>query len=73
MTADNLAALKLRATKAAAWRGHLMGRWKAFADNQEQSTCRKCGRLVVVNGKPTPNGAEIIGSALAIYCDKSKR
>lgn len=61
--------LKREALESAIWRGHDMSRFKSLHPNAAEASCRKCGKLVIVNSKPMLNGIEIHGRAVALGCD----
>ena len=62
--------LKKEALMSCSCRGHDMGRFKRhdYWRTSSYSHCRRCGMQVVVNTRPTPNGIDIGGEAVALDC-----
>lgn len=68
--------LRREAMESATWRGHQMGRWEIILGggtgaHRQQATCKKCGKQVVVDTNPPPNGIDIGGEAVALGCKDS--
>lgn len=68
--------LKKEALAACEFRGHKMKRFISYNPvygftslTTAYSHCRICGRQVLVQAKPLPNGIEIGGEAVALTCD----
>lgn len=65
--------LKKEAHESATWRGHEID-WGHIYHGEGRSlragSCRKCGRAVMVNTNPPPNGIDIGGEAIALDCAK---
>ncbi len=63
------------AYEAAEWRGHFMSTPPegALDAASRVSTCRRCGRIVVIDPSPPPNGSVLGGEALAVHCTTPKR
>ena len=57
--------LMQEALESAAWRGHDMGE---FDPSFYISMCSRCGRIIQIDPEPPPNGNEIGGEALAVFC-----
>jgi len=53
------------ALESAAWRGQDMGE---FCPSFYIAQCSRCGRIIQIDPNPLPNGIEIGGEALAVYC-----
>jgi len=74
MATDRIKALRrLRreATEACYFRGHLINwGYSHFESNRAQQCgeCVHCGKSVVIDTKPAPNGIDIGGNALALGC-----
>jgi hypothetical protein len=63
--------LKSEAQKAAAWRGHHLAAWYTdVSRGLATSHCATtgCQAWVRVENRPSPNGIEIGGSAVAVNC-----
>jgi hypothetical protein len=61
--------LKKEARESAEWRGHKLSRFTrsyyGFA-----AEC-PCGASVAVSANPPPNGTDIMGDAVAVYCSEA--
>lgn len=64
--------LKKEALEDATCRGHRVGKWIHFGlgltGAYAMTVCTTCGRQVVVQPNPLPNGIEISGEAVALGC-----
>lgn len=62
--------LKKEALESCKLRGHNMKRFirHDYWPTVRYAHCRNCGRQVVVNSRPQPNGIEIGGEAVALNC-----
>ncbi len=67
-TLETTNALKRNAAATAYYLGHKMSHW-----NGNISTCLRCGREVVVDAAPPPNGIDIAGEAIALQCGGARQ
>jgi hypothetical protein len=61
--------LKESAKDSAEWRGHKLTRFHALETYSAEAVCKVCGKGVVVNTRPMPNGITIAGEAVALNCE----
>lgn len=61
--------LKKEALESCEFRDHLMGRWYSFSPTAAHSECQECGKQVVIDAHPMPNGIEVFGEAVALSCE----
>ena len=61
--------LKEKAIKAAKFRGHILSLFCVCGDTAA-AHCQKCGKQVVVDCSPPPNGIDIAGKAVALTCEE---
>lgn len=59
--------LKKEALSSSLFRGHKMSRFITFKDCAI-SHCKVCGKSVVVDASPPPNGIDVGGKAVALGC-----
>ena len=74
MSAPGLSTLKRRALEATRARGHRMtwdAPWHGEAKSLQRGTCSRCGAEADLNTHPLPNGAAVLGPALAVDCKRA--
>jgi hypothetical protein len=64
--------LRKQARKAVKLRGHQIGKFSHLMgtgwDAHSLAVCEACGRDVAVYPSPAPNGIDMAGEALAVFC-----
>jgi len=60
--------LRKEALESCKFRGHKMRPFDRTSRHWWYSECHICGKHVLVNDNPTPNGIEISGEAVALSC-----
>jgi hypothetical protein len=61
--------LKAEALESCEYRDHDMSKWYSFSKTAAYAQCLDCGKQVVVDTQPLPNGIEIFGEAVALGCE----
>ena len=70
----DLGTLKAQATESATFRGHTLvwaAPWHGERASTQRGTCQHCGKEVDINTRPTPNGIDIGGEAIALGCSRA--
>lgn len=62
--------LQHEALKSCRFRGHDMKRFCHLMHSFHYAYCRHCGMGVSVDTDPLPDGAEIMGEAVALNCER---
>jgi hypothetical protein len=60
--------LRQSALESCSFRGHKMSRF-VRCGHAAISHCKICGRAVAIDANPLPNGIDICGEAVALYCN----
>lgn len=63
--------LRLSALKSCEFRGHDMTKFKSLHSHGKVADCKVCGDSVYINSNPAPNGIDISGRAVAVYCQSN--
>ena len=61
--------LRKQALEACQFRGHKMQPFSRKYRHWWGSKCKICGKGVVINDQPDPNGIDICGEAIALSCN----
>lgn len=70
LTRSTAQRLRREARAGARWRGHNLAPFRPLETGRTwHATCTACGREVVIDVKPPPNGIDIAGEAVALDCD----
>jgi hypothetical protein len=68
----SLKTLKFRAIESCEFRGHQMSAWADGSDGKfSECECTVCGAWVLAETDPLPNGVDVGGPAVAVFCKVS--